>query len=290
MIMQGTETRAGNTIRQRMDLAAFRELSDYVNRYFGIKMPDEKKIMIESRLLKRLRALNMANFSEYFNYVFSEEGQRLELVHMVDLITTNKTEFFRESGHFDFLRDTVYPELAARQQARPIQLWSAGCSSGEEVYTLSMGLEEFNARRTGTNLDYRILGTDLSTRILKMAGQAVYPEERVSGITTDMRKRYFLKSKDPAKKLVRVVPEIRNKASFRYLNFMETSYNVQEVFDIIFCRNVLIYFEREVQEEVIRKLCLNLRSGGYFFLGHSESIMRMDLPLKQIRPTIFRKT
>ena len=266
----------------------FRRLSRFITEQAGIKMPDVKKVMLQSRLQKRLRHLGFTNFKDYVDFVFSEEGLQNELIQMLDVVSTNKTDFFREPVHFEFMEKTILPEYVKKFPLnRPLKVWSAGCSSGEEVYTVAMTISEFKKEHPG--LDYSILGTDISTDILRKAVDAIYKEEKTAVIPLDLKKKYLLKSKDRSKKLVRIVPELRKKAVYRRMNFMDDYYDVSETFDVIFCRNVLIYFNREIQEAVIRKLLLKLRKGGYFFIGHSESIMGMDVPLKQIRPTIFRR-
>jgi len=266
----------------------FRRLSRFITEHAGIKLPEVKKVMLQSRLQKRLRHLNFTTFKEYVDFVFSEEGLKNELIHMLDVVSTNKTDFFREPVHFEFMEKTILPEyIRDFPLNRPMKVWSAGCSSGEEVYTIAMTIQEF--KRDHPGLDYSVLGTDISTDILRRAVDAIYKEEKTQIVPLELKKKYLLKSKDRTKKLVRMVPELRKKAVFKRLNFMDSYYDIKEVYDVIFCRNVLIYFNREIQEDVIRKLILNLRKGGYFFIGHSESIMGMDVPLQQIRPTIFKR-
>lgn len=272
----------------QMPDAVFKKLSDFIYTRYGIKMPEVKKVMLQSRLQKRLRELNMTSYEAYCDFVFSKEGEAAELVHMIDVVTTNKTDFFREAAHFDFLKEVVFPEFYARQKAAvPMKIWSAGCSSGEEVYTLAMVASEFASQNK--RFDFSILGTDISTRILAKAIDAVYAEERVIPVTLDLKRKYLLRSKDRNKPTVRIIPELRKKASFSRLNFMDDHYEINETFDVIFCRNVLIYFDRPTQEKVINKLCRQLRQGGYFFLGHSESITSMQVPLVQLKPTVFMK-
>lgn len=267
----------------------FNRLSSFIYTNYGIKLPPAKKTMLESRLQRRLRALEYVDFNEYCDFLFSASGQQQELVHMIDVVTTNKTDFFREAAHFDFLQKEVLPKLTLRSTlSQPIKIWSAGCSSGEEVYTLAMVLQEY-AEQAGRILDYSLLGTDISSQILDKARQAIYLEEKIQVIPLETRKKYFLKSKDPSKKEVRIVPELRKKAEFKRLNFMDADYDVEYGFDIVFCRNVLIYFDRNTQERVISNLCKKLKPGGYFFLGHSESITEMNLPLQQIKPTVFQR-
>ncbi len=266
----------------------FTRLSSFIYNELGIKMPDVKKVMLQSRLQKRLSELKIATFKEYIDFVFSKEGKTEEIIKMIDLVTTNKTDFFREPAHFDFLLETALPQLIDNNREHTsIKIWSAGCSSGEEPYTLAMVLKEFSLNHPG--MDFEILATDLSTKILDKAVMAIYADDRITGVPYELKKKYFLKSKDPLNKTVRIVPELRSKISFKRLNFMDAQYAVEKEFDIVFCRNVLIYFDRETQQQVITKLASKLKPNGYFFLGHSESITNMNVPLRQIKPTIFRK-
>lgn len=272
----------------QMPDAVFTKLSNFIYKEFGIKMPPAKKVMLQSRLQKRLREMNMNSYEQYCDFIFSKEGEAMELVHMIDVVTTNKTDFYREPAHFDFLLNTVLPEFnASQRQKSTLKIWSAGCSSGEEVYTLAMVISDFMEKNK--SMDYSILGTDISTRILQKAFDAIYTEERAANIPLEIKRKYFLKSKDRQKPTVRLIPEIRKKAYYQRLNFMDDSYNIHDTFDIIFCRNVLIYFDRETQQNVINRLCTHLKTGGYFFLGHSESITGMKVPLVQLKPTVFMK-
>jgi len=267
----------------------FGRLSSFVYEELGIKMPYPKKIMLQGRLQKRVADLKLVSFKEYLDFVFSKEGLEDEIIKMIDLITTNKTDFFREATHFDFLTSNVLPELCAdkRPVRKTIKLWSAGCSSGEEPYTIAIVMKEFLEKYP--EYDFEIFATDISLRILQKAATAIYPEDRITMIPYALKRKYFLRSKDHNSKTVRLVPEVRSKVTFQRLNFMDSHYTVDREFDIIFCRNVLIYFDRETQQEVICKLASKLKSDGYFFLGHSESITNMAVPLRQIKPTIFRK-
>jgi chemotaxis protein methyltransferase CheR len=266
----------------------FDKLSKFIYKESGIKMPDVKKVMLQSRLQKRLRELNLTSFKDYIEYVFSKEGLNNEIIHMLDVVSTNKTDFFREPVHFDFLTQNVLPEFYEQKTAsRTLKVWSAGCSSGEEPYTIAIVLAEFAQKNPG--FDFSIIGTDISTQILQKAVDAIYKEDRVSIIPLDIKKKYFLKSKDRANPVVKVEPNLRKKVRFGRLNFMDSYYDLNESFDVVFCRNVLIYFDRETQERVIQKLCTKLKPDGYFFLGHSESIMNMQVPLKQVKPTVFKR-
>jgi chemotaxis protein methyltransferase CheR len=274
--------------KAKLSTAEFDKLSTFIQTEYGIKMPAAKKIMLQSRLQKRLRELNITTYKKYIDFVFSPEGKHQELLHMIDVVTTNKTDFFREATHFDYLANYILPEfIQGANTKKQLKIWSAGCSSGEEPYTMAMVLNDF--ANTNTLFDYFIWGTDISSRMLEKAAMAIYPEDRIIPVPLTMKRNYLLKSKDREKPTVRIVPTLRSKVFFKRLNFMDSTYDVHEIFDVVFCRNVLIYFDRENQEAIINKLCSKLRTNGYFFLGHSESIMNLNVPLKQVKPTIFKR-
>src|SRR6056297_2912975 len=179
----------------KMTDSEFRRLSKFITEYAGIKMPDVKKVMLQSRLQKRLRHLGMTSYKEYIDFVFSETGLQNEIIHMLDVVSTNKTDFFREPVHFEFLEKHVLPEYIRQfPVSRQMKIWSAGCSSGEEVYTIAMSLSESKENYPG--FDYRILGTDISTDILQRALNAVYKEEKVETVPVKLKKKYLLRSKD----------------------------------------------------------------------------------------------
>lgn len=286
--MSSNNIALGDIYKATLSNEDFKRLSTFIFKEYGIKMPEVKRTMLQSRLHKRLRELNMTNYKDYVDFVFSKEGQGNEVIHMIDVVSTNKTDFFREPVHFEFLHSTVLPELLNNERPnRFIKVWSAGCSSGEEPYTLAMSLSEYMLEHPG--FDYSIFATDISSRILKSAVDAIYKENRVEMLPIQLKKRYLLKSKDRTNPTVRIIPDLRRRVTFQRLNFMDSQYNAPDNMDIIFCRNVLIYFDRETQEKVINKLCTKLKPDGFFFLGHSESITNFDVPLKQLKPTIFRK-
>ncbi len=275
-----------NTFSKELNDLEFNKLSSFIYSNYGIKMPYAKKSMLQARLQSRLRETGMESFKEYCDYVFSSSDD-LEIVHMIDVVSTNKTDFFREATHFDFMNSVILPEFSENNQGEKLNIWSSACSSGEEVYTIAMAIEEFSSDKK--NLNYSILGTDISSRVLQKAQDGVYHEERIATIPLALKRKYFLKSKLRENPKVKVVNELRQKASYQRLNLMDAVYNVPKNFDVVFCRNVLIYFDRKTQEEVINKLCAHLKPDGYFFLGHSESVTGINVPLKQIKPTIYRK-
>jgi len=270
-----------------MNTYEFKRISEFIQTNFGIKLPDQKRIMVQGRLHKRLAALDMNSFAAYVHYLFSEEGMVKEIPVMVDLISTNKTNFFRESAHFNTLTEIVLPELIKLRQFSTLNVWSAGCSSGEEVYTLAMVIHNFFEHINSYN--YKILGTDISRRMLEKASKAIYDYKDVENMPLYLKKKFLLKNKNKDIKKVRIVPALRNKTRFAYLNFMANEFNLEQKFDIVFCRNVIIYFERHIQKEVLRKIIDQIKPNGYLFLGHSESITDMGFPLKKISPTVFKK-
>jgi chemotaxis protein methyltransferase CheR len=271
--------------------ADFRRLSGFIESELGIRMPDAKRIMLESRLQKRLRRFGFDSFRKYVDFVFSSEGRETELINMIDAVTTNKTDFFREAEHFEYLVGKIVPAAAARDGAglsRPLLLWSAGCSTGEEPYTIAMVLEE--RRLSLPRFDYRIFASDLSSQVLEKARGAVYEESRAEVVPLSFKKKYMLRSRERSSGLVRMKPEIRARVSFDRINFMDDSYPIADRFDVVFCRNVIIYFERRVQESIIRKLCAHLRPGGTLILGHSETLTGMEMPLRALAPTIYERS
>lgn len=274
-----------------MDDRAFQSLSAFIQKELGIKMPPVKKALLESRLQKRLRALGLPGFGEYIDFVFSPEGADEELVHMIDLVTTNKTDFFREPLHFEFLANTAVPDLVGGFRAglvSPLTVWSAGCSTGEEPYTIAMTLSEFAHANAGIGFDFRVRCTDISTRVLSMAQKGVYKEERIEPVPMELRKKYVLRSRDSAKGLVRMSPELRARLYFQRLNFMENEFPFKDL-DVIFCRNVIIYFDKETQERLFYKFSRCMHAGSYLFIGHSETLSGLDLPFEKAAPSVYRK-
>jgi chemotaxis protein methyltransferase CheR len=267
--------------------AEFRRLSQFIESEVGIKMPPAKRVMLESRLQKRLRALGLSDFEAYLEHVFDRGGD--EIVHMIDVVTTNKTDFFREPDHFDYLRSSVLPAVSGRGWGNrtPLRVWSAAASTGEEPYTIGIVLSEF--QREAPEFRFSVLGTDISTAVLAVAKKGVYPAGRIDPVDHTLRKRYFLRSRDREADLVRVKPELRRKVAFDRLNLMRPDFPFRERMHIIFCRNVIIYFERPRQEELLRKLYRYLEPGGYLFLGHSETLAGMDLPVRSVAPTVYER-
>ena len=269
--------------------ASFARLASFITSELGIKMPDAKMTMIQSRLLRRVRDLGLRSVDEYSQYFFASQNDA-EREHFINAVTTNKTDFFREPSHFDYLLGIALPELARGGELRPgrrLNVWSAGCSSGEEPYTLAMLLSEYGERQTG--FDFAILATDVSTRVLDRARAGVYQESQIAPVPMELRRRHLWRSRNKGQSLVRIAPRTRGHVSFHRLNFMDQDYGLRQMFEVVFFRNVLIYFDRPTQEMVIRRMCRNLVPGGYLFVGHSESLSGLDLPVDSVHTSVFRR-
>ncbi len=268
----------------------FNQLSSFVYSRLGIKMPETKRTMLNSRLSKRLRALNFTSFSQYCDFLFSDRGMKEEMVHFINAVTTNKTEFFREPAHFDYLSRFALPALQSRagfDARNKLRVWSAGCSTGEEPYTLAMVLADLQEAQP--QFSFEILATDISTRVLDVARRAVYPLDRIDPVPKTSRKKYLLRRRDKDIPEVRIAPELRKLVRFGRLNFMADEFGLPQKVDIIFCRNVIIYFDKETQQRLIAKFARYLKQGGYLFLGHSETLHAYNTPFEQVAPTIYRK-
>lgn len=270
----------------------FREL---IRSLTGISLPQSKVVMIEQRLRKRVVAFGLGDTEAYLQQLLDGQGMEEELRIVIDLITTNTTSFFRESDHFDFLANEALPNRLAAGRAgakagrKPrFKLWSAAASEGAEAYTSAMVLAE--AQRRGTTFDFAVLGTDISQRMLERGAEAVYGADQLTTVPPELVKRYFMSSRHPSVAgKVRVVPELRRHVRFRHLNLMDEVYPVDRDVDLIFLRNVLIYFDPVDQERVVARLARHVAPGGYLVVGHAESmVVRME-GLKQVRPTIFQK-
>lgn len=265
----------------------FHRLAAVINDYSGIKMPPSKKTMLEGRLRRRLRATGLETLDDYCSYLFDNDGLADEIVGLIDVVTTNKTDFFREPRHFEFLREKALPSIV-RSGNTSIRAWSAACSTGAEPYSIAMTLEAF-AEAWGGPLAYFILATDLSTEVLSVAQRGVYPRSALAPVPEPWRSRYVNTSRLQGSSDVRIAPRLRSNVGFARLNFMDTSYPVGAPMDLIFCRNVLIYFEKTVQAKVLERLCDCLAPGGFLFIGHSESISGFRLPVRTVSNTVFQK-
>lgn len=264
----------------RADFDYLRKIS---NEHSGILVPDEKFDMFYSRLSKRVRKLGLKNFKEYCDYL--ENNQGLEFTEFINAVTTNLTSFFRENHHFDFLKDTVIPELVKKNNAtRSIKVWSAGCSTGEEPYSLAMTLLE--NLPAGWNI--KILATDLDTNVLQTAADGVYSSDRVTGLSKERMKRWFLQGKSAQSNRVKVKRELQEIIYFKQLNLMK-EWPIKGQFDFIFCRNVLIYFDRDTKSMLASRYAELLPLGAWLFIGHSESLHQLSTNFNLLGNTIYQR-
>ncbi|MDP3643976.1 MAG: CheR family methyltransferase [Bacteroidota bacterium] len=269
----------------------FLKLGNLITTRFGIKMPPDKKVMFQARMQRRLRELEINSFDEYAKMILTTNLDSPELSVLADYISTNKTEFFREKDHFDFIKDQILPEYLNNKhihQVPKLKLWSAGCSNGQEAYSIAIAVEEF-MRLKQVLIDYSILATDISGRILKTAKEAIYPISNIDVFPLEYKQRYLLKSKNLKDPKVRIIKSLREKVTPAYQNLMDDAYQMTDVFDVIFLRNTLIYFNSEVQQKVLMRVLNSLRTGGYLLIGHSESLINMNLPIRSISPSIYVK-
>jgi len=254
-------------------------LRDWVHAKAGIAMTDAKKQLVVGRLQKRVLHHGLQSYTDYHRMISS--GQACDETQIaLDLLTTNETYFFREPKHFDFLRSRV---LSERRAGTPFRVWSAACSSGEEPWSIAMSLAE--KLQDGS---WEILASDLSTRVLAAAQGGHYAMERAEHIPRPLLTKYCLRGIGTQDGTFRIGPALRGRVRFCQVNLIEALPEVG-MFDLIFLRNVLIYFDAGTKAEVVRRLCANIRPGGYFFCGHSESLQGLDLPLEPIHPAIYRK-
>ena len=249
-----------------------------------IRLSREKEALIRARLGKRMRSLGLETLPDYCDHLFSPGGAD-EVGHAIDALTTNFTQFLREREHFEFTVNEVLPQLLARGQKR-FGIWSAACATGEEPYTMAFHLEERFPASEGW--DWRILATDISSRALEKAARGIYPDERLADLPRDWVRKYFQHGVGTCAGHCRVKSQLQQRISFQQINLLEASPH-DDVFEVIFCRNVMIYFDRTTQEQVVARLSRALRPGGYLFKGRSESLSGLAMPLKCLRPSIYRK-
>lgn len=269
----------------------FRRLSDFIYKQCGIKIPHSKRAVLSTRLQKRLRVIGMKTFAEYIDWLLNAHELGGELLGLLDLFKTQKTDFFRDSSHFEYLAQAALPDLIKNLGAgvrRELMVWSVGCSSGEEPYTLAIVLKEFSGHYPGINLKTSVLATDVSAQILETATNAIYDMEKVESMSIGLKQKYLLKSKDRLRRQVRVCPEVRAMVKFRRLNFIDSDFSLREKVDVIFCRDVIVYFDRPTQEVLVSKLCQYLHPGGFLFVGQSETLHDLNVPLSQVAPSIYR--
>jgi chemotaxis protein methyltransferase CheR len=258
----------------------FQRIIQLLHDHAGIRMREGKEGLVRARLTKRLRALGLPDFDAYLNYV-EQEASRREFAEMIDALTTNKTSFLREASHFDFLRDAVFPTLTGA-----VRIWSAGCSSGEEPYTLAMLCNE--AFGDIGRRDVKILATDISHRVLATAKAGVYPVELMSDVPNAWLQKYWTRGDTSGKATYTAGPALRRLVHYAKLNLME-KWPMKGPFDAILCRNVMIYFDKATQQELVDRYSALLRPGGHLFVGHSESLTGLTHRLKYVQPAVYAK-
>ena len=262
--------------------SAYEAIRRFVYDEAGIDLGECKQQLVFSRLNKRLRYHELTDFDVYAKRIIEDrDGSERRIV--IDLMTTNETYFFREPSHLDHLQSTVLP---AHPQGRPFRAWSAACSSGEEAYSIAMILEDYFSRR----LQWDVFGSDISRSMIEKARSAIYPMARISAIPSDYLRRYCIEGKGEHDGFLLIENNIRDRVRFQEVNLIRPLPTTGDPFDVIFLRNVLIYFDPETRGKIVRKLVDRLKQGGTLYLGHSETIKGMDLPLELIAPTTYRKT
>jgi len=265
----------------------FNLISRLVYDKFGINLSEQKRALIIGRLQKVLRLEGFASFKDYYHHVVSEPSGRA-LLTLVDKISTNHTFFFRENDHFEYFSSVILPQFIARQYKRPkadIRIWCAGCSSGEEPYTLAMVISEY-FRNNAMDADIGILATDISISALEKGAEGVYPEERMSQVPLIYRKRYFNRQQDGAWAAKK---ELKEMVLFRRLNLIQQKYPFKGQFQVIFCRNVMIYFDKETQRSLINRFHRYTEPDGYLFIGHSETLDRSAGSYRYIHPSVYQR-
>jgi chemotaxis protein methyltransferase CheR len=268
-----------------MSEAEFEAFRHLLYELSGITLNDNKREMVASRLAKRLRHYALNSFADYHQFLLDSQTSERERQEFINCLTTNKTDFFRESHHFDFLRDVLIPKLRAKG-TRQVRIWSAACSTGEEPYTLAMTLQEQCPPSEGW--DVRILASDIDTAVLATAEQGIYEANRINGVPEPLRAKYFLRGQGLSAGKVAVKPFLRDRIVFRRINLMDPEWPIRTQFDAIFCRNVVIYFDRPTQRRLLEHFARYLRSDGYLFMGHSENIHWMADRFAPIGNTIYQ--
>jgi chemotaxis protein methyltransferase CheR len=264
----------------------FEQFSDLVYRECGINLHSGKKSLLQARLNKRLRATGIKNYDTYYDFLISKEDPR-EIVSFLDCISTNLTYFFREQQHFDFFNKILSDLIPAgsRHQDKRIRIWSAGCSTGEEPYSIAMCIASHIS--DVNSCDLKILATDISTRVLAVAKQGIYGDDKLKSLNSHLINKYFKKVNGTSGKY-EVNPLLKKIITFSRLNLKE-QYPFKGPFDIVFCRNVMIYFDKQTQEHLVNRIASYLAPGGYLFVGHSESLMGLNHELSYVKPAVYRK-
>ena len=271
----------------------FQQLRKLIYAQTGITLSDAKRHMVKSRLQRRLRHFHLTRFQQYYDLVVSEGENGPEMGELINCITTNKTDFFREPHHFDYVAQQIVPQIMQRAKAGTtapcLKIWHAGCSTGEEPYTLGITLTEVLSKHGGKG-NYRQLASDIDTVVLAKAQRGVYEAERVQNIPQNILRRYFLRGTGDKSDLVQVKRELKEPLTFRQINLMAPNWPITSgtQFDIIFCRNVVIYFDKPTQQKLFARYAQYLRPGGWLFIGHSESLHGVSEAFESVGRTIYR--
>lgn len=250
----------------------------------GIRLHDGKHHLIRARLGKRMRHYGIASLPEYCDFLKTQADED-EITHVVDALTTNFTHFMREEDHFKFLVNQALPSLA-EPRAKRFKVWSAACSTGEEPYTIAFYLMEHFPTMSGW--DWQILATDISTKALSKAQQGIYPNDRLDSVPAEWTRKYFQRGVNAWEDYCRVKKLITDRIRFKQLNLLG-AYDFNDSFEVIFCRNVMIYFDRPTQEHLVRQLARMLVPKGYILVGHAESLTGLDVPLRCLKPSVYQK-
>ncbi len=262
----------------------FSQLAKYIKEHYGINLREEKKMLVIGRLHNVLIEHDFENFSQYYQYIISDKTGKAANI-LVNKITTNHTYFMREKNHFDYLKEKVLPELLHIVADRDLRIWCAGCSSGEEAYTLAIILDEF-CKKTKLWWDKKILATDISDKVLDIAGNGIYHKEQILPLYDTWKKDYLKKYDDEN---FIFTDKIKNEIIYRKFNLMDKVFPFKKRFHVIFCRNVMIYFDNDTKNELISKFYDSMEYGGYLFIGHSESLNGQTMGFKYIMPSVYRK-
>ncbi|MBF0187407.1 MAG: chemotaxis protein CheR [Magnetococcales bacterium] len=276
----------------RVTESEFRLFEKAIYDFFGILIPKEQRPDLSLAISTRLSALKLTRIQDYLDLIAGTVPDQEEWFTFIDLLSNQSTGFFHDAGQFEFLVQNAIPELIRTVGAgvrRPLILWSAGCGSGEEAYTLAIVLSEFSRHYPGFRFSFNILGTDISRSSLTHGEEAVYDLARIDPVPLPIKKLYFLKSRDKQRKQVRLTPEIRRTVRFRLLNFMDGNYRLREKMDIVFCRNVIGYFDDTSRTQMLQSLAENMVSGGYLFLGSKETITHPPETLQRLSSSLFRR-
>lgn len=265
----------------------FTQLRDLIHRRFGINLTDQKRSLLVGRLQKLMRKLNLGTFSQYYDYLVKDKSEQA-LGELVDLISTNHTYFNREKDHFEYFYETALPAVVAKlrqQKRKDLRIWCAGCSTGEEPYTLLMLMMEFFGKEY-SSWDAGILATDISDRALSIARRGTYGNDRVMQLPENLRRKYFTAAGNGE---MAVIEKVKREATFRRFNLMNTTFPFKKPFQMIFCRNVMIYFDQPTREALVSRYHQFTEPSGYLFIGHSETLGRNQTLYRYLKPALYQK-